>query len=224
MFDRTKEITLNSRRIGKTVIVRFPTDEELIEHSKRIDIVKRSLGSGRGTETDVRGDEAAASWLMNLIRVSSEELDDAEAEYCLSRVLATDLESCTVDGDQAVVELRVLGQILTHTLRIPALREERAFQKTLPRPMQLPNGVTRQKASLEPYGKFYDLLVASPKSAEGYAEGIDNPIPITHKSAAVNAMIAQMNALEVEEAEENFPNTASTGRPTPRPATSVISS
>lgn len=222
MFDRTKEFALTSKRAGKSVTVRFPTDAELIEHSRRIEIIKRSLGSGRGVETDIRGDDQAADWLMNLIRVSgASEIDEAEAAYFLDRILSIDVESCAVNGSTAEIKLRVCGnQITSHSLRIPTLKEERAFTKSLPRPVSLPNGISRQRASLEPFSSFFDSLSAG---FDGYAS-VPDAVPITHKSAAINAMTTAMNTLEVEEADENFTITPPSGQPAPQAGTSAIGS
>lgn len=222
MFDRSKEFALRSKRAGKQITVRFPTDAELIEHSRRIEIIRRSLGSGRGVETDIKGDDQAADWLVNLIRVAgSAEVDEAEAAYFLDRILASDVESCLVNEQAAEIKLRVCGPtFVVHRLRIPTLKEERAFNKSLAKPITLPNGVSRQRANLEPFADFYKLLSNGPS---GYA-AVDDAVPIIHKSAALNAMIAAMNALEVEEADENFTGTLTSGQPARPPDTSVTGS
>jgi hypothetical protein len=196
VFDRNNPLTLNLRRAGKSITVRFPSDEELAKRERRM----RTFYKKGSSLPEFDGLEEANFELAQSIRTGGDEVDEASAGRIVDIVLRAVPEQPERTSDGYRIPLSVVLNIQTaHTLREPTEKEIRKYRESAIWMGDLRFGRQEAKTMLSAVGSFYDKLHVA---AEGYAGGKET-IPVTHKSLAVNALLTQIK--EEQEADEVDP-------------------
>jgi hypothetical protein len=182
LFDRSKSLTLNLRRAGKTVIVRFPSDEELAKRERRM----RTFYKKGSSLPEFDGLEEANLELAQSIRTGGDEVDEASAGHIVDIVLKAVPDQPERGPDGYQIKLSVVGNIQTaHTLREPTEKQLRKYRESAMWMGDLRFGRQEARTMLSAVGNFYDSLLVK---VEGYA----GPVPVTHKSVALNALLTQI--------------------------------
>ena len=196
-FERGRPLTLNLKRAGKSIQVRFPSDEELAKRERAMKTFYRKGSS----LPEFENLEEANHELAKSIRVEGDEVDESVASRIVEMVLKAVPDQPELVGPKTYrVPLTILLNIPTvHVLREPSEKEIRKYRESAVWMGDLKFGRQEAKTNLSAVGDFYDKLSVS---VDGYAGGRAS-VPVTHKSAAVNALLSQMN--EEKEADEIDP-------------------
>jgi len=214
VFDRSRTITVRSKRIGKTVSVRFPTDEEVLQRDRKVRVIRK-----RET-TDVQGMEAANAELLDTIQEGGDAIEESEASLIIDSVLKAEADEGTRSADTVTVPIRAFGGIATeHELRIPNTTEERKHRRTAYGVIDRPYGAREIKTNGDAIKDFYDLLF---KRVSGYAQNTKEAVPLSLKVAAVLEMLRLINAADEEEDPANFQS--GSGQSDPEPVSSSTGS
>jgi hypothetical protein len=194
MFTTKAELSIPILSDGeKRCTVRWPTDVEFCERSRKRVIIRRTLGNGR-MYTEVPNAEAADGELFRKIRVgeTTTEWNDAEASLVIDR-----LEMCRVvdairEGNEFVITMQVPGGRVKHRLQMPNQKDVSHYGTAAVRSVQTRHH-SEDRVRLEPSG---DMWATCKGVAEGYGEGSE--IPIIHKDVAVVEMLSMLRQPEEE--------------------------
>ncbi len=186
MFDTREQFTFSVLSGGeKVATVRYPTDEELIQRTKRLKSVRRELGRGL-SEFDITNSEQVELEIFEKIFVESKEPFDAyEALDYMGQMLNTEVTESHRNGSNSfVVEMQVpVGKDVTkkviHTLRMPTQKDVVEYKRESVRAVQAKRHI-EVRHSIEPALRLWDKYQVS---TEGYAEG--SPVPANHKDRAM---------------------------------------
>lgn len=190
LFDSCGEFEISIRG-GKSVTLRYPTDDQMARYQARVKIVTKRVGRD-GTTTDIQGVEAAALELWEAIRVSGDDLDEFEAAYVVERLTTAEADEVEREGDDFRIHLDLIGGMRTsHLLRAPKIAEERKHDRRAISVIRR-GASTEIKTDIRAFGDFYGLLA---KHAEGYVNGA---VPIGHKVAVVERLMREVRAAEQE--------------------------
>lgn len=198
MFDTKREIEVSVLHPAgkKTCRVRWPSDEEWIEHSARRRVVVSQL-SREESVTDILDGERAAAELLAKIRLDKDgpELDEFEAAYVIDRLSRAQVQECERADGGVAVSLKVPGSATTHVLRIPSLAEVVAYRRSFSRIVENRRGKQLLKINLRAAGEFYDKLI---QSKDGYA----GDVPVIHKAAVVTELLVYLESEQEGDAGE----------------------
>jgi hypothetical protein len=186
---------ISSEGIRK-IDLRFPTDDEWIERSRRHKLIYRNLGRGIQELVSQEPNEADSELLKRIRIAEGPELDAYEAFRILEELSRTQVIEDGSEADPLRVCLRVPGGITTyHIFRMPTAKERHQCGRLA----DSRNVNSREIWSLN-YAAAGDLYDATCKESVGYAAAV----PIIHKLAALQALnVALTRALEGDE-PENF--------------------
>lgn len=197
-FDTTQQIdlTITAPDGDKRVTVSYPSDEQLIERSRKMKLVSRSLGRGK-SRTETEPDYAADLALFNTIKVSGDDLDEYEAAQVISRLVRCTVEDSRRDGNRFVVILKVPGAKTTHTLKIPTAKQTSEYSRAAVSVIEGRHGLQEMRlnphASMELYDKLLD-------TAAGYAGAVPQP----HKEVVISEIMALLNSIQDGSDDEGF--------------------
>jgi hypothetical protein len=198
MFDTKREIEVSVLHpSGKKVCrVRWPSDEEWIEHSARRRVVVSQL-SREESVTDIVDGERAAAELLSKIRLDKDgpELDEYEAAYVIDRLSRAQVEDCTRADGGVAVALKAPGAVTRHVLRVPSLAEVVGYRRSFSRIVENRRGKQLLKINLRAAGEFYDKLV---QSKDGYT----SEVPVIHKAAVVTELLVYLESEQEGDAGE----------------------
>lgn len=181
-FDSGREVELRFRGEHgmKTLLLRFPEDNDWFEHSRKRRIVSKKVG--RGQETTVDSERADVD-LINKVQVGEQQFDAAEATYAAGELAKAEIVEVRHGDNAAEVTLRVLGGVETkHTIRYPSKAAVMQYRRQAGRLIDMPHGTQHMTIFLEPSAEMYDRYV---ESNEGYVAAV----PAIHKSAAFSAAL-----------------------------------
>lgn len=199
LFDRGKEFEVPIMSGGvKRCVVRWPTDAEWCERTRKQAIVKSNLGRGKST-TDVLNAKELDAALFAKIRIDKDgpEFDDADAVAVIRKLGRCELLGPEDDqppvalreGDNFRIRFKVPKATVVHVLRGPRQVDiQRYSAASVGVPVDERNHQTF-RFKLEPAGELYDAIKVE---STGYADGV----PITHKEAAIAALL---QALQIED-------------------------
>jgi len=198
MFDTKREIEISVLHPAgkKTCRVRWPSDEEWIEHSARRRVVVSQL-SREESVTDIIDGERAAAELLSKIRLDKDgsELDEYEASYVIERLSRAQVDDCARADGGVGVTLKVPGVVTKHVLRVPSLAEVVNYRRGFSRLVENRRGKQLLKINLRTAGEFYDKLV---QSKDGYA----SEVPVIHKAAVVTELLVCLESEQEADAGE----------------------
>jgi len=169
----------------KTCEVRYPTDQELCERTRKQKMVRKNLGRGKSMPMTTKSEHEDAR-LFEKIRIDTDgpEFDDADAAEVIGRLDLATVQDITRNADGYLVTLKAMRYTTTHTLSVPyrhqVLEHERSSVFR-----QNDNKLEVLRIALEPSGQLYDTLI---KATTGYAEG--SRVPINHKFAIIYELLA----------------------------------
>jgi hypothetical protein len=187
VFDASKNFLVPTSGGRKKFKVRFPTDAELCKRSRDLRHVRHDLGRDK-SKTETPNTSAVAVELFQKIQVAGDgpEFDAADATEVVRKIDLSEVTDYERTGENARVTLIVPGAETVHVVRMPWERETQEYSRSAV-------GVVRGRRSdeirvtLEPSGVLYDKIAIS---TEGYA----GRVPINHKSAVVQEVLAQLSA------------------------------
>jgi hypothetical protein len=173
--------------------VRFPTDAEWCERTRKQRSVRRFLGRGK-SEFEALDSSVIDVELLERIRQDKDGVlfDAAEAAAVLAKLERAIVDGeCEREGDQFRVALRVPGAVVEHLVGIPTRKQ---MDKHEASSVKIVGARRAQeiRGFLEPSGELYDAIV---KKSEGYV----GPVPIVHKAAVISEVLVAL-AAEDEEA------------------------
>jgi len=188
MFDsnRQYEIRIPSGTMKKCVL-RFPSDQELIERTRAQKTIRRQVG--RNTETSAPGAPAVNLELFQKIRIDTDgqSFDEHEATAALARLERIEILDCERAGDTFTVRMNVPGGEVTHALRMPTQADISAYARSSVRRQEGRREVTTV-VDLAPAGALWQKLAAG---TTGYAEG--SAVPICHQDAALVEVLSEID-------------------------------
>jgi hypothetical protein len=164
-----------------TITLRFPTDEEWIERSRRRKIRSRNLGNGK-TQSIQNPPDSHNAELVNGLRVGEcAEVDLHEAKRILDRISTAAIDGdITREGANLRIPLKILGVSTVHIIRIPTERERGEF-------LQMSGVPTISQGNIDTYGfnlgGAADLYPKLRKDAIGYTGNVS----VVHALAILNA-------------------------------------
>lgn len=187
----------------KPCLVRWPTDAEWCERSRRDKQVKTILSGGRTTikyPDAERLDGELFAKIRDTERGGNELFEDADAGVVIELLKWTEVEASCKAQHQFEINLRVFGPqsdpserpLTTHIVSMPSRKELMVHGEKAVNFMQTRREVIARVA-LEPTGDLYDKHLIS---VSGYADGI--PVPIIHKDAVMTEIIQLLNERGVD--------------------------
>ncbi|MGC4052936.1 MAG: hypothetical protein QM757_26715 [Paludibaculum sp.] len=186
---------------GRPCVVRWPTDAEWCERSRRCKIVQTVLSGGR-TKSDAPDLEKVGAELFAKIQQEDGAvgIDEVEAQFVIDRFEWCEVVASEKIGDRFQVSLRVFGPqadaderpLTTHVLSSLTLRELRACSKaSVNRVDTRKESITR--VALEPVGALYDKRVVE---VVGYAPNVR--VPIIHKDAVITEILRLLHETMID--------------------------
>jgi hypothetical protein len=167
---------------GDVVItLRFPSDDEWIERSRRRKIRSRNLGNGK-TQNIPQAPDLQDMTLVNSLVIGEGKVEDEhEAKRVLDRVSTATVDSDIVrEGSNLRIPLRIFGVQTMHIVRVPTERERGEFLQNSGIP-------TISQGSIDTYGfnlgGAADLYAKLKKDVIGY----DGAVSVVHALAVVSA-------------------------------------
>lgn len=178
------------------VQVRYPTDQEWCERTRKLRLVQTPIGRGRSTTEAVNAVECNAELYRRIALNGHSGIDAAEAAYVIDRLERCEIAAIEREGGGFAVTLRCVGARTVHRLKAPTLKQVQDYRRaSVPVPQRNRN-VIEYRTRLEPAGQLYAELA---ETAEGYES---RNIPIIHKEAVVEAVINEIDRLMDDEDED----------------------
>ena len=185
MFDAKAEIELGMHlQAGqKSVLVRWPTDEEWAARAAKRKIIFRRLGRGMSETVTPEPGEADVALYEKIALNGAPTVTKGEAYQIAETLCAVTATGVTVDGDRATVTLSVLTGQVSHNLKIPTADQVIQFRRSAFRMFDLPFNTQELRLKAEAGAAMWD---ACGGKSDDYAGGI---IPAIHKDAAARAIV-----------------------------------
>ena len=201
MFDTKREIDVKLQSpdaAGKSVAIRFPTDEEWMERQRRRKVVIKQLGRGMSETVPPESADEDAQLVQRLLVEQGPDIDGYEATRILDQLSDCDVDDVQAEGGAYRVTTRVPGAITAHLLRMPTAKQILQYRRGFVRVIDLPYNRQSMTINMAAAGDLYkDLL----QKAEGYA---GDAVPIVHQVVAVKAVIDAVEAACGVAGNENF--------------------
>ena len=196
MFDSRKEYEVRILSGGlKTCVLKFPTDDQWIAHTRAQRTVRRMAGGLLTTE--VPNAHRANLELFEAIRLDKDgaAFDEFDATKAIGRIERIEIVESERIGEEFAIRLKVPGGIVTHRLRVPTQADIVAYGRgSVQRRDQRRESVTT--VDLTPAGVLWNKVIAG---IEGYADG--SMVPIIHKDAAIVEMLQAMEEALADDAD-----------------------
>lgn len=184
MFDTTKtiEFEIPTPEGPKIAKLRFPTDDEWADRSRRKKVMQRNLGRGQ-TQIEPIDYSSVDFDLFRAVRQDgSADLDAYEAQMMFERISYAEVIDLERQGGQYRITLATAAGDTTHVVKVPSAREIMEYRRNFARVVDKPYGRQEIVINLPASGACYNSLAVS---TEGYASSV----PLPHKSAIVRAAI-----------------------------------
>jgi hypothetical protein len=192
VFDRNKELVIRIVSGGvKECLVRFPTDKEWCDRTRRQKVVRQQITGGKFRTDILNAEKSDAELLAKIRKDDGPAFTESEASKVISRIESCEIIDSVRDGDGFLITIKSLGQETKHRVRIPTEDESRKFSRTATNPVSS-RRMEETTVSLEPSGEMYDKICLG---SEGYENG---DVPITHKDVIVVETLYQVRKLEDE--------------------------
>jgi len=192
---------------GKTVRVRFPSDDEWTERQRRRKVIIKNLGRGK-SETTMPGGEEVDAALLEKIRTDDGQpaVDSYEASKIIQELSECDVDDVVSVGDAFRVTLRVPGATTAVLLRMPSAKDVAEYRRGFWRVIDLPYGRQECMINLRVASDLFKKFV---QAAEGYI----GDIPIIHQVVAVKAAVDALDFAFAEDRDANFPQGSGQSNP-----------
>lgn len=198
MFNSTQdiEVRLPSPEGPKEVVVRFPSDEELIARMSAQKTIVRNLGRGKAITEPASATEKIDFDLFNKIKVSGADLDEYEAQRLMGKLLRAEVTDARREGPKFVVELDTAGGKTLHTLRMPTAKQVIEYRRAV---VSIIDCRRHQeiRMNLAASQDLYDKLFES-------VEGYEGPVPVVHKSSVLSEVLSLLDSDEDDSEIQSF--------------------
>ena len=186
MFDSTAEIAITARTAtGKQLIeMRWPSDDDWCDRAKRRKILIKNLGRGI-SETTVESGDADLRLFEKVKLNGAPALTEGEATRVVEAISQCDVTGVQLEGEEAVVELQVMGGAVHHRLNLPTADQVIKLRKAV-RILGMPYNTQEMRIPLEPGVQLWDACA-------GKSEDYKGPVPAPHKDTAVRAVIEYLD-------------------------------
>jgi hypothetical protein len=200
VFDASRPISINLRTPAgvKTLKVRFPSDDEWIERQRRRKVTIKQLGRGVSETIIANGEDVDAGLLAKIREGEEPEVDPFEAVKVIEQLSLAEVDDVSPEADSFRVQLRVLGAVTTHLLKMPSAKDVFEYRRSFARVLDLPYNRQELTINIAAAAALYKKLATT---TEGYA----GEVPIIHQAVAVKAAIDAMDAVFAEDRDANFP-------------------
>jgi hypothetical protein len=197
VFDASRPISINLRTPAgvKTLKVRFPSDYEWIERQRRRKVTIKQLGRGVSETIIANGEDVDAALLAKIREGDEPEVDPFEAVKVIEQLSLAEVDDVTPEANSFRVQLRVLGAVTTHVLKMPSAKDVFEYRRSFARVLDLPYNRQELTINIAAAAALYKKLATT---TEGYV----GDIPIIHQAVAVKAAI---DAAFAEDRDANFP-------------------
>lgn len=213
VFDAERPVRLKlltEEATKREIMVRFPTDDELVAWQRSRRLLVKHLGRGV-SETTVPNAEEKDLALFEKIATDDAQVDPFEANQIVKDLTQNDVDDVTKIPGGYRIALRVPGGITTHDVRVPTAKERFRYQRDFARALDVRHGRQELTLNLLAGAALYDAIV---KASEGY----EGRVPVNHKTAVAKAAIEEAEAATAgdvsEDDDENFrsgPNSPASG-------------
>jgi hypothetical protein len=184
MFDSTATIVINARTPegSKQLEVRWPTDAEWASRMKARKILIKNLGRGIRETVPPDPGQADVALYQTIAINGAPSLTPAEASRILEAIGTCDVTGVTLEGEEAVVDLRVVSGEVHHRLKLPSTDQILAWRRAAARVLDLQYGVQEIRVTAEPGARLWD-------ACGGRSEDYQGAVPAIHKDAAVRSVV-----------------------------------
>lgn len=181
----------------KLAKLRFPTDEEWADRSRRKRVMQRNLGRGQTQIEPIDYSSVDAELFAAIRQEGSADLDAYEAQMMLERISYAEVIDLEHQGGQYRVTLATAAGDATHVVRVPSAKEIMEYRRTFARVVDKPYGRQEIVINLPAAGACYNALAVS-------TEGYKSTVPLPHKSAVVRAAIDAVESASGDNGPVNF--------------------
>lgn len=176
--------------------LRWPSDAEWIERSKKLRVRRPLQGDG---EAESNEHEVNAELLGKLLLEGEQpEFDGAEASAVIGRLLAVRGASVELDVDRARVEMVVVDQRLVHHLLLPTRAQQEDVRKRAVSVSRAGRRAEDLRMPIEPSAALYDSLFLRVEGYEGAETAGAAAVPVVHKDAAMELLFREIRMAEEE--------------------------
>ncbi len=199
MFDTTAiiEFEFQTPEGPKLAKLRFPTDEQWADRSRRKKVTQRNLGRGQTQIEPTDYSHVDADLFAAVRQEGSADLDDYEAQMMLERISYAEVIDLEHQGNQYRITLATAAGDTTHVVRVPSAKEIMEYRRTFARVVDKPYGRQEIVINLPAAGACYNALSVS-------TEGYKSTVPLPHKSAVVRAAIDAVESATGDSGPVNF--------------------
>jgi hypothetical protein len=187
VFDSQATIEIQARTAGglQKLEVRWPNDEEWGARAKGRKIVIKRLGRGM-SETSIEPGESDLKLYEKIMLNGSPQLTKGEATRVVDVLAVCDVTDVIIEGDEAAVELNVLGGTVKHTVKIPTAEQVISFRRSAFRLLDLPFNKQQMVLNPDAGAKLWDACA-------GKSGDYSGPVPVLHKDQAIRGVIEYLD-------------------------------
>jgi len=187
MFDPESVIEFPARLastqgLETKVEVRWPTDEEWLKRARARKVIIRRPRAGVSETIPPPPGQGDVDLYEAIKHNGAPVMTAAEADKVLDALGKADVIDVRIEGIQAEVEMVILSGSVTMSLRIPTADEVVSFRRAAVRLLDLPFSQQEVRINPEAGARLFD-------SCGGKSGDYKSAIPVTHKDAAVRAVI-----------------------------------
>ena len=184
LFDNQAEFTMAApARVGGTLTVRWPTDQEWAARSRARRFITRRLGRGKSETVSPKPGEAELKLYEAITLNGSPPLTAAEASMLLEAMghcLVTNVE---VEGNQATVSMNIFTGPVRHRLKLPTADQILEYKASAFRQIDLPYGQAQTTFTPEAGALLWDQCEGRPDP-----DCYKGAVPAPHKAEAVRVV------------------------------------
>lgn len=201
LFDKKMQIPIDIPHPdgAKECVVRWPNDEEWINRSRNLRVIRHQTPDGI-TTTSQNEVEVDRDLFNAICSQGAEGITDAEACEVIERLERMQAIDIQREGNEYIVELHVPTGKTKHRVRVPTAEERLEFQRGASSSKELGRGKTLLSFNAKPGGVLYDKIIAD---IEGYAAQTADAVPVIHKTAVIRLLLDALEEM-VQDGTKRF--------------------
>lgn len=185
VFDEKAEFVMPApARVGGTVVMRWPTDEEWGIRSRARKFLTRRLGRGKSEMVTPRPGEADRKLFEAIALNGTPSLTPAEASMILEGLGICLVTNVEVEGNEATVTMSVFSGEVKHTFRVPTADEILEYKQAAFKALDLSYGQVQTTFNPDAGARVWDAC--NGKSGPEYYKA---SIPGPHKAEAIRVVV-----------------------------------
>jgi len=183
MFDTSAEIELgmNLQSGAKSVVVRWPTDEEWAARSRNRKFVIHRLGRGISETIPPKPSEHDLALYRRIALNGAPDLTMGEAFQVAESIATCSVTNVEVEGDNVTVDMNILTGPVQHKIKMPTMDAMVTFKTAGFKILDLPFNQQQLTLLIEPGAKLWD-------QCQGSSTDYTGAVPAIHKDAAMRAI------------------------------------